>query len=243
MPEFVEYAQCPTCNAVFEKGTLYKPRENKDVAPSDEMGCIYHLKDWLGSDELAEKIRVETFAQREKELYYMRDEKLFLNWDHMRRENSRSYAQSFYADNKFSKKYAKQLFAYTLLKKSFESDITMAFFEITQNGMPLDIIDEMGFFIFSDTKKMIKEHVPQGIVDAYGPSSQITLISPGTFWDLNKLPNMVEEFNKKYSPSRRLLAIGFNYKEIERPYEQLNKLHDTLRKDDKQAREGAARAS
>lgn len=245
MTKHIEYAQCPTCKSVFEKKTLY---EICNVAPSDEMGCIHHLKEWLGSDELAEKIRVETFAQREKELNEIKNIDVFLAVDAWRRANNRKYVQSLYSENKDSLPYANHLFSYTLLKKSLDTSVTMIFFEIRENGMLLDIIDEDRFNIFSDTKDRIKKYAPQGIVDAYGPSSQITLISPGTYEDFKNLDKIVEGFNKRHSlrpPHRRLFAVGFDYNLAERPQKQLEKLHDKMRytQNVEQITEGAARAS
>jgi len=229
MKECIEYAQCPTCSAVFEKGTRYIA---VNATPSDEMGCIHHLKKWIGSDELAEKIRREVFAEREKESYRIKNPDVFLAVDAWRRENNRKYVQSLYSENKHSLQYANQLFAYTLLKKSLESAVTMVFFEIRENGMPLDIIDEDKFNIFSDTKDRINKYAPQSVIDAYGPSSQITLISPGTYEDFKNLDKIVEGFNSRHSirpPHRRLFAVGFDYDIAERPQLQLEKLHADMR--------------
>ncbi len=236
MTECTKYSQCPTCSAVFETKTLYSA---VNAASSDEMGCINHLRKNLGSDELAEKIRREAFAEREKEMhkieaYGITNTDVFLAVDAWRRSNKRKYMQSLYLENRQSLPYANHLFSYTLLKKSLESAVTMVFFEIRENGMPLDIIDEDRFNIFSDTMDVIRKYAPQGIIDAYGPSSQITLISPGTYEDFKNLDKIVEGFNKRHSmrpPYRRLFAVGFDYDIAERPQLQLEKLHADMRDD------------
>lgn len=246
------YATCPTCNVVFETTTLY--RAGRGAVPRDKISCIIHMDDYIGRyldlkdgerKNIIKEVREATFEERINELRKMKSARYFDRWDNFRRASYENYAHSIFVGNRLTADFANHLLSLHILKKSLDSNVSLLFFEIVEKGVPIDIGKEKEYEIFNETMDRLRACSPGSVVEACGPSSQLTMVYPGTFNDLQqRLNDIIHGFNKKYSPRRRISAVGFNYDIRERPDEQLGKLHNAMRnlQNVKQITERAARA-